>query len=370
MFPAVDGFRSAREKVDPQSVDGSYRRLTDYLHHADVPVGHPDSRIVLVDTSFKEVVQELLAAAYPTTTFTGRYLFFGASPDDPHPNTKRGYELHLDAVNPYNGLTLSWLPDDPALTFACGDAVATIEETLHGPLSSPRGVDARGPDQTPLRDTPNPLDGLNPVLVSTAYQNPTMRQAVTEVALLAIADTAAKTADQRSIGADWKTPQRLGVDHFRTQVRAWVAKSPDCDPLLRDVLNSFVRRRDRSARKRVGRSPSPQRPRQPHHATGLAGLRRHPTTEFRRIKTFTRGHRADRESEGHHCGTRGYRGPERAPWPVPANAPHPASTRRPPVPQAFPDRDRKTVNVPEETDHCGHLKGHQPRLAETMRTRE
>jgi hypothetical protein len=132
------------------------------------------------------------------------------------------------------------------LTFLCGDALATIEETLHGPLSSPRHVDATGPEQTPLRDTPTPLDGLNPILVTAAYHDATLRQAVTEVALIAVADVAAAVAHQRANGEDWQAPLRQGADQFRAQVRSWVAKAPDCDPTLRNVLNSFVRRRDRS----------------------------------------------------------------------------------------------------------------------------
>jgi hypothetical protein len=244
-YPTAAGFRDARRKVDPETVDGAYRRLTDYLRQADVPVGKPDSRIVLVDTSFKGTVQELLTAAYPESRFTGRYLFLGNSPADRHPGTKHGYELQLDAVAPFHGKTVPRLPDDPALTFACGDALATIEETLHGKMSSPRQVSADGPEQTPLRDVANPLEGLNPILVAPAFQDPTMRQAVKEAALVAVADVANDAARRQGAGADWRTPLRQGADDFRTEVRAWVAKEPDCNPELRTLLDGFVRRRDR-----------------------------------------------------------------------------------------------------------------------------
>ncbi|BCJ46197.1 hypothetical protein GCM10010168_51460 [Actinoplanes ianthinogenes] len=244
-FPDAAGFRDASRKVDPQTVDGAYRRLTDYLRAADIPVGRPDSRIVLVDTSFKGTVQELLTAAYPQSEFTGRYLFFGASPDDRNPGTKHGYELELEPVAPFHGKTVPRLPDDPALTFACGDALATIEETLHGPMSSPRQVSAAGPEQTPLREVANQLDGLNPTLVAPAFQDPAVRQAVKEAALVAVADVATVAADQQEQGHDWRTPLREGADGFRTEVRAWVAKDPACDPELRTLLDGFVRRRDR-----------------------------------------------------------------------------------------------------------------------------
>ena len=75
---------------------GAYRQLSRYLHSCGVPAGRDEGAIALVDTSYKGTGQEMLAAAYPTTRFTGHYAFFGAHPDDPHPGTKTGHALHRD----------------------------------------------------------------------------------------------------------------------------------------------------------------------------------------------------------------------------------------------------------------------------------
>ncbi len=157
-FPQLLGFRGAAKKVDSADTVGAVGALTDYLHNHGVPVGMPLSRVTLVDTNYKGTVQELLTAVYPTTTFNGRYAFFAESPHDPHPGSKKGYALHLNKSESDGGIPIDALPDDVARTFAHQDAIGSIEETLHGPLSSPKRIKAGLPAQAHIRNVADALD--------------------------------------------------------------------------------------------------------------------------------------------------------------------------------------------------------------------
>jgi hypothetical protein len=243
-FPEIDGFRQAADKVSSESVDGAMQRLTEYLQNSDVPVGRPGSEVTLVDTSYKGTVQELLAAAYPDTSFHGRYVFFGASPADPHPGTKVGYALHLEVDRGSTGIPLDHLPADPRLTFAHRDAIATIEETLHGPLSSPRAIGPDGPVHQFQRFDPEPLRGLNPVGVGDVYIDPLVREGVKHVNLIAVHDYAQHIADVRMLGGDWHGQLDQGYAGFQHQVQAWIGGG-DADPKFANVMDSFVRRSDK-----------------------------------------------------------------------------------------------------------------------------
>ena len=245
-FPGIEDFRQAAGKVDPADIPGAADRLEAYLHEHGLPVGRPGSEVILVDTSYKGTVQELLAALYPDTTFSGRYAFFGASPLDPHPGTKTGYALHLEADASNAGRPVRDLPVEQALTFANADAIGVIEETLHGDLSSPRGFSSDGaPAQQPQRYEPVPR-GLNPTLVSPAMADPLVREGVKAANLLAVADYAVHIADVRRDGGDPRAELTAGSDRFRDQVRQWVSRSTGVDPAFREVMDSFVRRGDKA----------------------------------------------------------------------------------------------------------------------------
>ncbi|TWD83993.1 hypothetical protein FB561_5164 [Kribbella amoyensis] len=117
-FPQIHGYRRVAPRVDPADSVGGLRALSDYLQAHQVPVGRPGSRVTVFDTSFKGTVQELLAAVYPETAFTGRYAFLGESPHDPHPGSKVGYELHLAASETRQGRPFYVLPAENSKTFA------------------------------------------------------------------------------------------------------------------------------------------------------------------------------------------------------------------------------------------------------------
>jgi len=244
-FPDAADFRGAAGKVDPADIEGARQRLTQYLQDRGIPVGRPGSEVILVDTSYKGTVQELLAALYPDTAFSGKYAFFGASPLDPHPGTKTGYALHLDPDPVGGGRPLRSLPEEAALTFANQDAVGTVEETMHGDLSSPRRFGPDGvPEQHPQRYDPA-LSGLNPTRVSEVMADPLVREGVKVVNLLAIADVADGVAARRADGIDPADQLRQGADGYRDQVRQWVSGSDTVDPRFQELMDSFVRRGDK-----------------------------------------------------------------------------------------------------------------------------
>ena len=245
-FPQAEAFRGARDKVDPADIDGSYRHLTDYLRGSGVPMGLPGSSVTVVDTSFKGTVQELMSSAYPHTEIQGRYAFLALSPDDPHPEAKKGYVFHQEPDALWRGLPQSYLPERRSQTFGNQDALGVIEETLHGPMGSPRSVTERGPQQSPQQLDQQPLVGINPVLVAERYRDPKVREAIKASALLAVHDSAVEAAHSRNAGRDWKGELQQARERFTDQVRSWVSQDGRTDAGLAPVLDSFVRRADKN----------------------------------------------------------------------------------------------------------------------------
>jgi hypothetical protein len=242
-FPEISDFRKVSAKVNENAVAGARLRLGDYLQRNRIPAGQPGSEITLIDTSFKGTIQECLSAIFPQTAFSGRYVFFGASPHDRHADTKRGYVLHLGAADSNGGRPLADLPDDPELTFACQDAVAAVEETLSGPLSTPEQWGEGDPvQQASAGAVP---DGLNPLRVAHLYTDPGVRQAVQHINLVAVKQYADFRAQGRHRGelrvdAAMERARELG-----SQLRAWIRET-DPDPRLARMLDSFVRRSDKA----------------------------------------------------------------------------------------------------------------------------
>jgi hypothetical protein len=247
-FPELADFRGAAGKVDPADTVGAYRQLTDYLHRQGTLAGEPGSHVTLVDTSYKGTVQEILAGVYPDTTFTGRYAFFASSPSDPHPGSKTGYVMHLEGAAANDGRPVQEMPRDSSLTFSNQDALAAIEETLHGPMSSPKRISGTVPDQTAARDDLAPLDGFNPRVVSPRFTDAAVRDAVMRAALGAVANRA-----RGVIAGDNDAQNELvrSATQFRDQVRAWVTGG-GTDARLGEYLDAFVRRTDKRAASQLG----------------------------------------------------------------------------------------------------------------------
>ncbi|MFD8083448.1 hypothetical protein ACFV4F_17315 [Kitasatospora sp. NPDC059722] len=245
-FPDIEGFRGTRDRVAPDSVLGAHRALTDYLDDENVPVGIPGSRLTLVDSSYKGTVQELLAAAYPRTDFEGRYAFFGAAPDDPNPDRKIGYVVHLKAeqTGEGKGYPFDDLHPNQGWTFASKEPINVIEHTLHSPMDTPRSVTVDGPQQRRQRDIPDALRGFNPSLVPERFRDPLTREAIKAAALVAVYDAAAERAALGPMDATWLAERMRERAQFTDAVRQWVDRSPEVDPQLKTVLDCVVRRVD------------------------------------------------------------------------------------------------------------------------------
>ncbi len=247
-FPELSDFRAAGRKVDPNTIDGARQRLTEYLQRSDVPVGERDRQIVLIDTSFKGTVQELMTGVYPATKFQGRYVFYGQSPHDPHPGTKTGYAVHLGADHSAGGRPTSGQPYDRASTLSHQDAIGAVEETLHGSWSSPKRISpSDGPEQYRLREDPDPLDGLNPIRVAEPYRDPLVREASYDAALLAVAHYADHISQQRTNYVDTRNELQTGFDRYTERIRSWICGDSVDDPGFATVLDSFVRRADKAS---------------------------------------------------------------------------------------------------------------------------
>ncbi|NIK55582.1 ABC transporter permease [Kribbella shirazensis] len=235
-FPQVSGFRENTASVSPEDVAGSYQQLTRYLRgQVGVDVGVPGSRVILVDSCLKGTVQELLSATYPETEFEGRYMFYDGIDSDPHPGTKLGYVLHRDEGV---GGGLFELPDDPQLTFGYLGAIRTIENSLQGPLGSPKALDDNGPVQRRLVDEQDRTYGINPILAEPVYLKPQVREACKVAALRSVHDAAADVRDGAPL--DTAAVQR----EFTQDVRAWLTHAPDQKPELKALLDNFVHRDD------------------------------------------------------------------------------------------------------------------------------
>lgn len=136
------------------------------------------------------------------------------------------------------------------MTFASHESVSAIEDTLHGPLDTPRSIGPDGPEQLGQRADPGHLYGFNPAVVPPRYRDPLVREAVKAAGLLSVYDTAASVARlprSREFGLQmeqWRSD-------FTQQIRAWVSRSETVDPQLKTVLDSVVRRRDHPAVKKI-----------------------------------------------------------------------------------------------------------------------
>lgn len=242
-FHQVHGFRTAASRVDPADTVGGFQALTEYLHDEGVPVGHPGSRVALVDTSFKGSVQEMLAAVYPETEFVGRYAFYGESPYDPHPGSKKGYEVHLSSAETRQGSALHVLPADESKTFGHRMALHSIEKLLNGPMSSPERIGARGPEQVGQRHESDLLKGLSRARLSPRLREPAVREGVKVMNLRAVADLARDVAVLRDAGGNYRQRLDDGAGRYRGEIRAWISGG-SADPRLAEFLDSFVYRAD------------------------------------------------------------------------------------------------------------------------------
>ncbi|MEU7146107.1 hypothetical protein ABZ942_42170 [Nocardia sp. NPDC046473] len=244
----IDEFRKYKNAVSAADIVGAKVALTEHLENNLMPVTEPGHTITVVDTSRKGSSQEGLAALYPDTNWRGRYLFFEQSPADPHPDTKTGYALHIDAPDATGQPGTQQapedrekLPEDRDQTFAHPDAILAIEDLLHGPWSSPRFDDDGQPFQQP--EVP-PVHELNPLDISPAFQDPATRLGAAEAMVIAVRDRAYEAIRQRDAGDDWHIELNEKAEELVDELRRWISGG-EIHPDLAEVLGSFARRIDR-----------------------------------------------------------------------------------------------------------------------------
>ncbi|WP_067465372.1 hypothetical protein [Nocardia amamiensis] len=250
-FPDVEPFRQhARWSGDFRA---AWHRLTAYFLANGIPIGAPGSVVHLVDTGLKGSIQEMLAAVYPQTAFVGHLAFHAAAAADPHPGSKRGYLLHLDAVDSSNGNAVgATLPADKRLTFLHRTAILAVERLVQGSHCSPTGFGPNGKPHAPrARHDPRPLEHIDPARVSSPYDDPRLREGIRSIQITAICRQAAAFADRAATGPNWFDSVEHSVcyvdlarrsDAFVDQVRAWVSGDSACDDRLRTILDAFVPR--------------------------------------------------------------------------------------------------------------------------------
>jgi hypothetical protein len=251
-FSAAKAFRKqANLPSDPAEAS---KQLTTYFKLAGIDIGGAGTRVHLVDSGFKGSIQEMLAAAYPATSFFGHYTFFAASPHDPSPGTKRGYALHLESDCSAGGLALKDdLPGDPTLTFHHHEAIVAVEALISGSKGSPIGFGSHGrPRPRRHRHDKRPTDGINPALVEPQYSDSLMREAILTMSVIAIIHYAIELEPVITAGGpnwyvtaretQWYAELAKRSDVLRDQIRAWVARSGDAEPEFAKLLDAFVQR--------------------------------------------------------------------------------------------------------------------------------
>ncbi|MFF2084045.1 hypothetical protein ACFVVM_09725 [Nocardia sp. NPDC058176] len=251
-FPGIEPYR--RRLVDNGGGScGAWNRLTGYFHANGVPIGAPGSVVHLVDTALKGSIQEMLAAAYPQTTFIGHLAFYAASTADPHPGSKRGYVLHLDGTNENDGCPIRGpLPADRKLTFLHRTAILAVESLVQGSHCSPVefGSDGR-PRAARARHDPYSLAAIDPSVIRAPYDDPRLREGLRSVLVLAICRVASAFADRAAAASEhcesvrdsaWYADLVRGSDEFVHQIRAWVGREQSCDPRFRTLLDALVPR--------------------------------------------------------------------------------------------------------------------------------
>ncbi|WP_433726519.1 hypothetical protein ACQP0C_33405 [Nocardia sp. CA-129566] len=250
-FLGIEPFRRrAGGGGDPSA---AWHRLTTYFLDNGIPIGAPGSVVHLVDTGFKGSIQEMLAAAYPQTTFIGHLAFHAAAAADPHPGSKRGYVVHLDAANGPDGNAMRGaLPADKKLTFLHRTAILAVERLIQGSHRSPDEFGPNGKPHAPrARHDPRPLENIDRAAIASPYADPLLREGIRSILIIAICRQASALADRATAVANrsdkirnstWYADLTRRSDDFVDQIRAWINDDPSCDNRLHTLLDAFVLR--------------------------------------------------------------------------------------------------------------------------------
>jgi hypothetical protein len=213
-----------RREIGDVDVRRDLRRLTDYWRdEMGFSLDRPDSRIILVDSSFKGTVPAMLAAMFPQTRFSAHLIWRG----------------QVEASLPPNLTIRGYLEEAPPGSPGSVAEIRIFEHLLRGALSSPTGF---GPDDRPAQhlehESPNPLGRVDPDRVSDRFQSGVVRDVVRAANQRAVADTA------RAFAAAQITTEDINarVEQYRELAQRWWDGSGEIPADLRELLDSFVPR--------------------------------------------------------------------------------------------------------------------------------
>ncbi|WP_157574210.1 LuxR C-terminal-related transcriptional regulator [Nocardia jejuensis] len=212
-IPLGASFRRSLTDAEQARVPGSWGLYTRYLRERGIAAGLPGSAFTLVDNGFRGSAEEVLKCLYPLSEISGEYALLSLAPDDPHPESKRGYIFQLPA-DFWQGGPARFLPDDEMLTLLSNLAVSLMETLSQGPSKSVGAINDHGFERQPppnadRRYFPDPRD--------ERFSEDRVVEAVRTAILLATAHHA----------------QRGGpgeVFPFIRQIRSWVLAESTGDP--------------------------------------------------------------------------------------------------------------------------------------------
>ncbi|MDO3645672.1 hypothetical protein [Nocardia mangyaensis] len=251
-FSPIEAFRK-RSPATTEVADAR-ENLSRYFALSGVDIEAGGRTVHLVDSGLKGSIQEMLAAAFPETSFVGHYAFFAASPNDPHPGTKYGYAMHLDGPDSRDGRALRGeLPGDPTRTFQHHQAIVAIETLISGSKSSPVGFGFHGrPRVRRVRRAGLSHNELGTGDMPLEYADPHVREAILAASIMAIVHFARALAPTIRLEAQgnatltysesWYSHLADRSDGLRDQIREWVARTGGADADLAQLLDAFVLR--------------------------------------------------------------------------------------------------------------------------------
>ncbi|WP_345680746.1 hypothetical protein [Yinghuangia aomiensis] len=201
-------FRTYKGRVSAEAAAGAIHHTRDYLRRCGLPVDTPGTRVVLVDDGLRGGGGEVLHHVFGWDTFS-HLTVAAVPPKHPRPDRVKGHLFHL-GPDEWQGGTVEYLPDDPARTLLCDQALHVWETFISGPQNT---VDHIGPD--------GPVSGELPLWPGTRvpkqWANTTALQAMRASVLLA---AYAHASAYRGVPPDQvMREQREGRDRFVSDLR-------------------------------------------------------------------------------------------------------------------------------------------------------
>ncbi|NUS74410.1 MAG: HAD family phosphatase [Corynebacteriales bacterium] len=229
-------FRYQAGEVDPADVPGAFIRTTDYLAQNGFPAPDEPGSLILVDTSCKATVPVLLSQVYRHVKMQTFLIVFRESPDDPKPETRRGYALHHRLNQPATGKMVEGLSPEDARYASSPGPVATLEHPITGPLGQVSGIRNGVPIQHPVGE-------LDPKIrvsdVSPGYRHPEALLTIKVSNLATIVSYAQRIKDKMDHGEPYQEELAAGSRRMMDAMMSWAKDQPTPQPFS-SMVQAFV----------------------------------------------------------------------------------------------------------------------------------